>query len=101
MIQSRRAVLGVIGCAALLLAACTQEVAREQVEKGAQESLTRTVGKQAPPISCPAGLKGTVGATLTCTMTLDGKPYDVAIKVNSVEGTKVKYDVEVAKQPRG
>jgi hypothetical protein len=98
---------GVAALAAVALAGCSGEVSigekqvsQDQVEQNARTQLTKAVGQQAPPIDCPDDLKAEVGAKMTCTMQLDGKPYDVLIDVTSVEGDDVKYDVKVADEPR-
>ena len=86
----------------LLLVACGEaEIAKADVEQGAMKSLSAAVGKQAPPITCPSGLKAKVGTKLTCTMSDAGKTYDVHVTVDSVEGTNVHYTVEVAAGPSG
>ena len=86
----------------LLLVACGEaEIAKADVEQGAQKSLTAAVGKPAPPITCPSGLKAKVGTKMTCTMSDAGKTYDVHITVDSVEGTNAHYSVEVAAGPSG
>ncbi len=54
-------------------------VPEQQVEKNARKQLTQTVGQQAPAIDCPGNLTAKVGTTMTCTMEIAGKPYDVAI----------------------
>ncbi len=38
---------------------------------------------------------------MICTITLEGKPYDVTVTVTSVKGTDAKFDVKVASTPRG
>jgi hypothetical protein len=90
--------LGILVC----LAGCGEaEVSKQDVEKAAQESLSKSAGKPAPPITCPSGLKAKVGSSLTCSITLDGKPYDVAVAVTAIEGSQATYSVEVASKPKG
>ncbi len=75
-------------------------VPEQQVEKNARKQLTQTVGQQAPAIDCPGDLAAKVGTTMTCTMEIGGKPYDVAITVSAVQGKDVQYNVKVADKPR-
>lgn len=85
----------------LTLSACgPKEVAKEEVEKQAMAILTKTVGHAAPQITCPGGLKAEAGAALVCSMPIDGKTYDVNIKVTSVDGSTANFDVAVADKPR-
>lgn len=87
---------------ASLLAGCGDaEVAKADIEQTAMKQLSASVGKESPPITCPGGLKAAVGTKLVCSMPLDGKPYDVTVTVTAVEGTNVKYAVEVGDKPRG
>ena len=85
-----------------LLAGCSEaEVSKADVEQSAMKQLSATVGKQSPTITCPTGLKAKVGTKLVCSMPINDKPYDVTVTVTHVEGTDVKYDVEVADKPHG
>ena len=92
----------VLAISASLLAGCGEgEVAKAELEQQAMKQLSASVGKESPPITCPGGLKASVGTKLVCSMPIDGKQYDVTIIVNAVEGTNLKYGVEVADKPRG
>jgi hypothetical protein len=84
-----------------LLAGCGQkEVAKEEVEKQAMAILTEKVGQAAPQITCPGALKAEVGTAMVCSIPLDGKTFDVSIKVTAVDGSKVNFDVAVGDKPR-
>ena len=87
-------VVGLVGCGG-------NEVKKEDVEKIAMDQLSANAGKPSPPITCPGNLKATVGTTLVCSMPIDGKTYDVNIKVTSVEGSTAKFDIAVGDKPRG
>ena len=92
----------VLAISASLLAACGDaEVAKADIEQTAMKQLSASVGKPSPPITCPSGLKAKAGTKLVCSMPIDGKQYDVTVTVNAVDGTNVKYGVEVADKPRG
>lgn len=92
---------------AVIVAVCTAlvgcgepEVAKGDVEKAAMKTLSATVGKESPPITCPGALKAKVGASVTCAIDLDGKTHDVKVNVTSIEGTSANFNVEVADKPR-
>ncbi len=76
-------------------------VDEQQVETVSRQQLSKSVGQESPAIDCPDDLKGEVGATMTCTIKLGGKPYDVFLKVTDVQGKDVNWDVKVASKPRG
>jgi hypothetical protein len=99
MNQSLRVALGAL-CLLSLTACGAKEVPKEEVEKQAMAVLTKTVGKEAPQITCPGNLKAEVGTVMVCGMPLEGKTYDVNIKVTEVEGGNAKFDVAVADKPR-
>ena len=95
-----------VAAASLALAACggsvsvgTQTVNQDELQTNVQEQLTKTVGKQAPPISCPDTLKAEVGATTTCTLTDSTGTYNVTVKVTSVDGGTALFDIRVAGKP--
>jgi hypothetical protein len=86
--------------AALVVACGDAEVPKADVEQQAMKTLSATVGKESPPITCPGNLKAKVGTTMTCSISLDGKTHDVTITVTGIEGTNAKFNVEVASNPR-
>lgn len=91
-----------LAISASLLAGCGDaEVAKADIEQTAMKQLSASVGKESPQITCPSGLKATVGTKLVCSMPIDGKVHDVTITVTAVDGTNVKYGIEVGDKPRG
>lgn len=104
MIKSslRASSLLILSISAVLLTACGEaEVAKADVEQSAMKQLSASVGKESPPITCPSGLKAKTGTKLVCSMPINDKTYDVNVTVTEVEGTNVKYAVEVGDKPRG
>ena len=98
--------IGCIAAASLVLGACsasvgvgTKTIAKDELQTEVQSQLSKTVGKEAPPITCPGDLESKVDATTTCTLTDSGGTYDVAVKVTSVDGGTAKFDIQVAEQP--
>ena len=88
------------------LAACggsvsvgTPTVNKDELQTNVQTQLTKSVGKQAPPITCPKTLDAKVGATTICTLTDSAGTYNVTVKVTSVSGGTAKFDVQVANKP--
>jgi hypothetical protein len=54
--------------------------------------------KQVDEVSCP-DLPATVGATQRCTLRTGADTYGVTVTVTSVQGTDVKFDIQVDKTP--
>lgn len=101
-IASRSFVAALFVGASMLLAACGDpEIQKGDVEKSAMKTLTAAVGKESPPITCPGNLKAKVNEKLTCAIDVDGKTYDVAVTVTSVENSTANFKVEVADKPHG
>ncbi|BCJ36705.1 hypothetical protein Athai_42080 [Actinocatenispora thailandica] len=103
MIKTNRlgtAAVAAIG--ALLLAGCggTSSVSRSEVEKQVSQQLTAQVGRKPDKISCPGSLKAKVGTTMRCTLTDSGKSYGVTVKVTSVDGSNVKFHIQVDNKPK-
>lgn len=85
----------------LFALACSEgAVKKEDVEKIAMEQLTANAGKQAGQVTCPGDLKAKIATTMVCSMSIDGKTYDVTMKVTSVEDHTAKFDIAVADNPR-
>ena len=66
----------------------------------AQSVLTQLAadGKQVDEVSCP-DLSATVGASQRCTLKAGGDTYGVTVTVTSVQGTDVKFDIQVDSTP--
>ncbi|MEU9678767.1 DUF4333 domain-containing protein [Streptomyces parvus] len=59
------------------------------------EKLAATTNQPKPDITCPEDLAGKVGATTRCTLTAkDGSTLGVSVKVTSVEGDKINFDIK-------
>ena len=98
--------LGCIAAASLVLGACSADVGvgtktlgKDELQTEVQSQLSKSVGKPAPPITCPGDLDAKVDATTTCTMTGSDGTYDVAVKVTSLDGGTANFDIQVADHP--
>ncbi|MFF2412208.1 DUF4333 domain-containing protein [Streptomyces sp. NPDC058092] len=59
------------------------------------EKLAATTGQPKPDVTCPDGLVGKVGNTTRCTLTAnDGSTLGVTVKVSSVDGSKINFDIK-------
>lgn len=66
-----------------------------QLEERISTMLEEEVGQRPDRIDCPGDLPGTVGETMTCTLTAGAGELDVMVTVTGVEGTTVNFDIEV------
>ncbi len=93
----RRLTVAALTAAAVLSAsACAVTASKSEVESKALEAL-RSQGAES--VSCPGDLKGEVGASIRCTVNLpQGQSVPVNVKVTSVEGTTVNFEVKPVAQ---
>ena len=88
---------------AVLLTSCQVSVGarinKEELQKQVQSELTKSVGEQAPPISCPDDLEAKVGAKTTCQLTDSSGTYDVAVDVTEVNNGTANFHIKVADEP--
>lgn len=59
------------------------------------EKLAATTNQPEPDITCPEDLVGKVGTTTRCTLTAkDGSTLGVSVKVTSIEGDQINFDIK-------
>ncbi|MBV9515775.1 MAG: DUF4333 domain-containing protein [Mycobacteriaceae bacterium] len=54
------------------------------------------LGHQPESVNCPGNLIGVVGVTMTCQLVDGGDTVPISVKVTSVDGTNVHYDIAKA-----
>lgn len=92
----RGAKMTVIAATALLsLSACSAGVVDSQdVEDQIVEELGPRLVEAPEDVACPKPLEAKVDAVLTCTVDVRGESVDVKVRVSSVEGDTVTFDME-------
>ena len=96
--RTTRTALTAVAAATLLLAGCgsgTKAVSQEQVESRVSEQLTKQVGQKPDTISCPGDLKAEKGTTMRCKLTAGSDTLGLTVTVTSVDGSNVKFDIQV------
>ncbi|MEU0312591.1 DUF4333 domain-containing protein [Nocardioides sp. NPDC006273] len=83
--------LGLSGCGGVT-------VSQETVEKTVSERLEAQVGQKPDKIECPGDLSAKVGETMKCTLTAGSDDLGVDVQVTEVDGTDVKFDIQVDEQ---
>ncbi|WP_055486845.1 DUF4333 domain-containing protein [Streptomyces sp. WMMB 322] len=84
--------------AGALLVGCSSEEAKlpkDEVANTVAEKLAAQTGQPKPDVTCPKDLVGKVGTTMRCKLTAsDGSSLGVTVKVTSVDGDDIKYDIK-------
>lgn len=88
-----------LSLAAATLAGCSSgSMAQSDVEDKISTELAAQVGQTPDDVTCPGDLKAEVGATMTCVLTDGDQEINVDLKVTSVDGSNMKFDIQVADQ---
>lgn len=77
------------------LSGCSSAVPQADVEDQISTLLEDEIGQAPEDVSCPEDLNAEKGAKMTCTTTIEGDEYDVAVNVTSVEGDTANFDIEI------
>lgn len=88
-----------LSLAAATLAGCSAgAMSQADVEDQISTQLTAQIGQTPDDVKCPGDLKAEVGASMTCVLTAGTDTVDVDVKVTEVDGSNVKFDIQVADQ---
>ena len=79
----------------------TPSVPRHSVETEVATELAKQANQPTPKVTCPGDLAGKVGTVMYCTLTPQGSSssYPTQVKVDSVNGTNVHFNIEVSTTP--
>lgn len=90
--------LAAAAAGALLVGCSSSEEAKlpkDKVANTVAEKLAAQTGQPKPDVTCPKDLVGKVGTTMRCKLTAsDGSSLGVTVKVTSVDGDDIKYDIK-------
>lgn len=79
-----------------LFAGCStgpDTVNKDDVVKQIGDKMTDAAGNKPETVTCPDELAAKVGAEVNCDMKVKGKPFVVNVKVTSIDGSSVKFDM--------
>lgn len=87
--------LGVVAAVVIgvLASRITPSVDKTQVAQEISKQAATQLGATPDSVVCPTDLPGVVGATITCTLTMDGKGNPITATVTSVENGVVNFDI--------
>ena len=90
-----------VGCSASVSAGKSEpKISKDKLATMVAEKLAATTGQPKPDITCPEDLAGKVGTTTRCTLTAsDGSTLGVTVKVSSVDGDNINFDIKADNTP--
>ncbi|WSQ12163.1 DUF4333 domain-containing protein [Streptomyces sp. NBC_01231] len=90
-----------VGCSASVSADKSEaKISKDKLATTVAEKLAATTGQPKPDITCPEDLAGKVGTTTRCTLTAsDGSTLGVTVKVSSVDGDNINFDIKADDAP--
>lgn len=76
-------------------------VPRHSVENEVATTLAKQENQPVPKVVCPKDLAGKVGTVMYCSLTAQGSTvvYPVQVRVNSISGTQVHFNIQVSETP--
>jgi hypothetical protein len=79
----------------------TPSVSKHNVETQVANTLAQQQNQPVPKVVCPRDLKAKVGTVMYCSLTAKGSTvaYPVQVRVNSVNGKQVHFNIVVSKTP--
>ncbi|WP_307665877.1 DUF4333 domain-containing protein [Streptomyces sp. V1I1] len=85
-----------IGCSASVnVEKPTPKLSADKLATTVAEKLAATTGQPKPHIACPEDLIGKIGNTTRCKLTAgDGSSLGVSVKVSSVDGDQINFDIK-------
>lgn len=111
MPQGKRHVVAAIvtvAAAGLLAGGCSAHVSvggttvpKHSVETEVATTLAKQENQPVPKVVCPKDLTGTVGTVMYCSLTAQGSTdvYPVQVRVNSISGSQVHFNIQVSETP--
>lgn len=87
------------GCSASVSVGGDKQVSKENFEKGISDALQQSIGKRPDTVACPGPIKAVEGESMRCVLTAGGQKVGLTAKIGAVNGTDVKYNVQVDQKP--
>ena len=91
----------VTSCSASVSVGGPSTVPKHSVQTEVATTLARRVHQPVPKVVCPGDLKAKVGTVMYCSLTAQGSTtaYPVKVQVDSINGGKVHFNIQVSKTP--
>ncbi|NKQ56465.1 DUF4333 domain-containing protein [Amycolatopsis sp. K13G38] len=88
--------------AGLTLFGCSSKgdtVAKDTLEQGITDTLTKAVGQRPDKVECPGPIKAEAGQTMRCVLTAGSTRYGLSATITSYENGTAHYRAQVDQQP--
>ena len=93
--MSRQRLAGFAGLLGLVVAGCGQaEVLAEPTAQTVTRFVVTRTGYHPNDVRCPSGVPAKVGRSFTCHFTGPDGKYEARLKILSVHGSRVNYDIQ-------
>ncbi len=93
------ALLVLAGCSAKVSSTTEPMVTEDSLERGIAEVLQQKVGQRPDSVTCPGPVKAVTGQSIRCELASGGVKYGLTATVNSYQGGKANYSVQVDEKP--
>ncbi len=87
----------IFGVLALQLSACGSTIKPDGAAKSVTDMVTSQTGFHPTDVKCPSGVDAKVGGEFDCTFTGPEGPYKAHMKITSVDGEKVGFDIKTSR----
>lgn len=84
----------IVGVLTLQLSACTSTIKPEGAAQSVTDMVSSKTGFHPTDVKCPSGIDAEVGGEFDCTFTGPEGPYKAHLKITSVDGDKVGFDIK-------
>jgi Domain of unknown function (DUF4333) len=98
-VAARVCVAVVVGAMAVQLTGCTKTILPDKTQSTVADFVANNSPSKYRPtdVSCPSGIKAKVGTEFDCHFTGPDGAYTAHLKITSVNGTDVMYDIQTFK----
>lgn len=87
----------VVGFFLVQLTACTSTIKPDGAAQSVTDMVTDKTGFHPTDVKCPSGVDAKVGGEFDCTFTGPEGPYKAHLKITSVDGEKVGFDIKTSR----
>jgi Domain of unknown function (DUF4333) len=84
----------IFGALAMQLSACGSTIKPDGAAQSVTDMVTSQTGFHPTDVKCPSGVDAKVGNDFDCTFTGPEGPYKAHLKITSVDGEKVGFDIK-------
>jgi len=87
----------IVGVLTLQLSACGSTIKPDGAAQSVTDMVSSKTGFHPTDVKCPSGIDAKVGGEFDCTFTGPEGPYKAHLKITSVDGEKVGFDIKTSR----